>query len=388
MNTLFPKYSKRQEGCFTVMEQKLLKQVNNLVLDNSRCTGCGICSESCPEEAISLGPVGAFRRGAIEYGSAIQVDETKCSYCGVCVVMCPFDAMKLEIDGEESLPIVEKEGFPVYDKVAEINREKCVQCTTCEDVCPREAIIRDVPLFEGTDIFGLKKAQALSPNNEFVYNEDKCTYCGLCGEICAAIDVVRKPFSAEKGEIDGEVIWNKELCDGCLLCVEICPSDAIEVKRGEVSKKLDNTGKVQIDKDECCTCRWCAVNCPTEAITVEKFFEGDIEFHAEKCPGGCSTCVEVCPANAIFLPTPKSPADMHGEIEANIAVNKEFCILCGACVNACPGEDIIVLRRTGIRMKGKETDLFKSIKAKLLRPRTSRVKEQKEEYGEVEVKAL
>ena len=77
---------------------------------------------------------------------------------------------------------------------------------------------------------------------------------------------------------------------------------------------------------------------------------------------------------------------MHGEIEPNIAVNKDLCILCGACVNACPGEDIIILKRTGIRMKGKETDLFKQIKEKLLKPRTSKVKEA--EFGEVEVKAV
>jgi 4Fe-4S ferredoxin len=42
----------------------------------------------------------------------------------------------------------------------------------------------------------------------------------------------------------------------------------------------------------------------------------------------------------------------HDSIEGNIAVNKDYCILCGACVNACPGEDIIVLQRTGVRVKG------------------------------------
>ena len=383
MNTLFPKYSRKQDGYYSIYEQKLLKQVNNLIQDNEKCTGCGICVESCPEDAISLGPVGAFRRGAIDYGSPIQVDETKCSYCGVCVVMCPFNAMNLQVDGEDSLPIVEREGFPTYDKVMEIDAEKCVECTTCEDVCPRDAIIRDVPSFEGTDWLGLKKGEAIDAEITFDCDAEKCTVCGLCGDVCAAIDVVKKPFSAETGSVEGEVKWTEELCDGCGVCADICPSDAIEVKKdGEIKKK--KIGKVEIDKDECCTCRWCATNCPTEAITVEKFFEGDIEFHAEKCPGGCSTCVEICPANAIYLPTPKPPAEMHGQIEPNIAVNKDLCILCGACVNACPGEDIIVLKRTGIRMTGKETDLFNTIKEKLLRPRTSKVREG--DFGKVELK--
>jgi 4Fe-4S ferredoxin len=55
-------------------------------------------------------------------------------------------------------------------------------------------------------------------------------------------------------------------------------------------------------------------------------------------------------------------------------------------VNACPGEDIIVLKRTGIRMKGTETDLFKKIKAKLCTTRTSKVKE--DVPGQVNLKVM
>ena len=77
---------------------------------------------------------------------------------------------------------------------------------------------------------------------------------------------------------------------------------------------------------------------------------------------------------------------MKGGLSHNIAINKDFCIFCGACVNACPSEDAIILRRTGIRMQDKDTDLFKSIKEKLLTTRTSKVKETAP--GEVEIKVL
>ncbi len=80
-------------------------------------------------------------------------------------------------------------------------------------------------------------------------------------------------------------------------------------------------------------------------------------------------------------------ADMKRDsIEKTIAVNKDYCILCGACVNACPGEDIIVLQRTGVRMKGKETDLFIKIKEKLFTKRTSKVKE--DITGQVNLKQM
>lgn len=372
--TLFPKFSKKRDGVNVICEQKLLQQVNNLVLNSEVCTGCGICVEACPEEAIALGLVGATRRGAVGYAAPVDIDETKCSYCGVCVILCPFNALTLKIDGEERLPIVEKEGFPQYDMIADIDDEKCVRCTICEEVCPREAIDRDVPEYEGASPMGKERQEALKTKTTFKVDDEKCTLCGICGAICPAITVKHKAFTAEAGKVEGEVVWDETRCDACKVCVEACPEECITVER-EVLEGKKLPGEVDIDQKMCCTCTWCSRNCPTEAITVEKLFEGDIEFFPEKCPGGCSTCVEICPANAIYLPTPKPAGEMKGEVEPTIAVNKDYCILCGACVNACPGEDIIRLHRTGIRVKGKETDLFNKIKEKLCTERTSKVKE-------------
>jgi len=381
--TVFPKFSKRREGVNEVMEQRLLRQVNNLILNTETCTGCGICSEACPEEAISIGPVGATRRGAIDYAAPVLVDETACSYCGVCVILCPFNALKLLVDGEERLPILEKEGFPTYDMVTTIDDEKCTRCTICEDICPRDAINRDVPAFEGESDEGMERQLALTATTRFEVDDEKCTYCGICGALCPAITVKRGAFTAETGNVTGEVIWDEDQCDACTVCVEACPEECITVEREVTSKTLEGT--VEILSDDCCTCRWCAINCPAEAITVEKIFDGEITFYPEKCPGGCSTCVDICPANAIYLPSPSSPAEMKGEREPNIAVNEDFCIYCGACVNACPGEDIIVLKRNKVRIKGEETDLFKEIREKLFTERTSKVKEDVAP-GEVELK--
>jgi 4Fe-4S ferredoxin len=271
---------------------------------------------------------------------------------------------------------------------AEIDDEKCVRCTICEEVCPRDAIDRNVPAYEGTyggPAAGAKDRQtAITTKTTFTVDKEKCSLCGICGALCPAIVVKHKEFTAESGKVEGEVIWDETKCDACKVCVEACPEECITVEREVVSDKI--AGKVSIIQEKCDTCTWCAKNCPTEAITVEKLFEGDIEFHAEKCPGGCSTCVEICPANAIYLPSPKPAAEMKHEIEPTIAVNKDYCILCGACVNACPGEDIIVLQRNGIRVKGTETDLFKRIKEKLFARRTSKVKE--EISGQVNLKQM
>jgi len=52
------------------------------VVDEEKCTACGVCQEVCPERAISV-------------GQTAQVDRGKCSGCGRCVTECPQDALSL-----------------------------------------------------------------------------------------------------------------------------------------------------------------------------------------------------------------------------------------------------------------------------------------------------
>ena len=74
MSTMYPKYSKKTEGDTVIMEQRLLKKVSHLRLNTTKCSGCGVCSEVCPKEAIILGLVGAVLRGASKGGSPISVE--------------------------------------------------------------------------------------------------------------------------------------------------------------------------------------------------------------------------------------------------------------------------------------------------------------------------
>lgn len=385
MSTMFPKFSTKVEGDTIIMEQRLLKKVSHLVLNVNKCKGCGICVDACPKEAVTLGMVGAVVRGAVTEGAPIKVDPSKCSYCGVCTIMCPFNALSVEVDGEPSLPIKDEEGFPEYDFTAEINDEKCVRCKTCSEACPRDAIVRDIPVYEGEGGFEKRQA-ALDAKTTFVVDKEKCTACGICSSLCPALKLKRVPFSAENPKSAGDIIWDESLCNACKVCVDACPNDAIKVER-VVKEDSKLSGNVKIDKDECVTCSWCKTVCPSDAVTITKFFDGELTINPAKCPGGCSTCVDVCPCNAIYLPSPVPAVQLKKDgIEDNIAVNNDLCILCGACVNACPSEDAIVLKRTGIHIKGEATDLYKKIAAKLCTPRTSKIVEST--FGRVETKPL
>jgi len=52
-------------------------------VDSEKCTGCGVCVDVCPLEAISLND-----------GMAV-IDEDTCTDCSLCVNECPNDAISL-----------------------------------------------------------------------------------------------------------------------------------------------------------------------------------------------------------------------------------------------------------------------------------------------------
>jgi len=55
----------------------------NLVLRvrEDLCLGCGLCAETCPQQAISL-----------QSGQA-QIDQNRCNHCGLCLDVCPQGAI-------------------------------------------------------------------------------------------------------------------------------------------------------------------------------------------------------------------------------------------------------------------------------------------------------
>jgi Fe-S-cluster-containing hydrogenase component 2 len=53
------------------------------------------------------------------------VDKEKCTGCGLCVETCPVDTIHIEND------------------IAEINMDNCIRCGRCHDICPEEAVRHD-----------------------------------------------------------------------------------------------------------------------------------------------------------------------------------------------------------------------------------------------------
>lgn len=55
----------------------------NIEVNYKKCSGCLICSDSCPENAI------------YQKGDRIHIDKSYCKLCGICINSCPLKCLKI-----------------------------------------------------------------------------------------------------------------------------------------------------------------------------------------------------------------------------------------------------------------------------------------------------
>jgi ferredoxin-type protein NapF len=132
----------------------------------SKCTGCGECAASCPQNIIVMDgglPAVDFSRG-------------ECTFCGECCVRCP-EAVFTTANAVR------------FDHVATIE-DSClalnaVDCQSCRDICP-ETAIRFIPM----------RGMPFQP----VLDTASCTGCGACLSICPVqgIGLSAVPREAER----------------------------------------------------------------------------------------------------------------------------------------------------------------------------------------------
>jgi formate hydrogenlyase subunit 6/NADH:ubiquinone oxidoreductase subunit I len=219
----FPKITRLISKEIEHVKVQFLTESLELILDRTKCIGCGTCARVCPKEAISRGPVAAARRFPNMEDIIPEIyDPKKCVFCGTCVVMCPFSALTLKKDGEifelNDIQIVKEKVVPKLDfeakkitdntgiervakkyvdgEISIVDEECAGGCQACADVCPSGAIT--IP--EKSD-----KGWETVPN--LVVDPEKCIFCGSCDNACPTGAVKLKITDIKTSGEFSELFW-------------------------------------------------------------------------------------------------------------------------------------------------------------------------------------
>ncbi len=240
--------SKRLVDGRLVLERKMLGAHEVLTLTSELCVGCGICAVTCPEEAPSLSPATIKNGGLVKKGSA-DFDSRKCTFCGVCLVLCPTNAIQIEINGKQTVRVVEANVFPTLIKEIDVDVNKCnIACNlVCQNTCPTKAIEVILKKTENGQILGIQ---------DIIVNRKLCIFCKRCESVCPRNALrVSKPFY-------GVIELNTNFCpEGCQVCVDACPSKAIS---------LSESRRPMVEEEFCIYCCACQEACPKKAISLTR----------------------------------------------------------------------------------------------------------------------
>jgi len=234
-----------------------------------------------------------------------------------------------------------------------LDKARCAGCQICSLACPKDAIkLEKQPKVQGQKT---KKAKV-------DIDLAKCNFCGICDATCPygaikltlngqhALSVIEKESFPEL--IRDIKVDTSQCPKDCVECEDACPLSLIKLTRlaydGQPVENIasltpSQRRRVQVNlavqKEYCPTCRVCEFKCVPGVIKVRKFMEGKIAINQEKCPEGCTDCLDVCPIKGtLYL----------SDEDKKVHVNELFCDYCGACKAVCPVDEALTLKRTKI----------------------------------------
>lgn len=271
------------------------RAVMKIVIDESKCSGCGLCEKNCKSACIN--------------SKQRTIDYSRCVVCMDCIGKCKRGAIKYGI-APKKVRITVGDTESKCDAPASTSRRAfltgavAMAATTAIQAQKKKvdgglAVIKDKVVPErATPILPPGAVNARS----FAH---KCTACQLCVSACP--NNVLRPSSDLNRFMQPEASYERGYCrPECTSCSNVCPNGALLPLTRE-EKSSTQIGRAVWIKQNCLAasknerCDNCARHCPTGAIQMVAPDEGDKKrrpipvIDVERCIG-CGACENLCPA--------------------------------------------------------------------------------------------
>lgn len=137
------------------------------------CLGLGDCVKVCAFDAMHINDTTGL----------VEIDETKCTACGKCVDSCPKHLLELRKRGPKSRRIYvacrNNDKGAVAGKACAV---ACIACKKCQKACAFDAITIE--------------------NNRAYIDDQKCRLCRKCVAVCPNNTIVELNFPPKKHETE------------------------------------------------------------------------------------------------------------------------------------------------------------------------------------------
>ncbi|MDR0613016.1 MAG: 4Fe-4S binding protein [Dysgonamonadaceae bacterium] len=254
--------------------------VFRVVLDQSKCTGCGLCESACKSQCIN--------------SKEKTTDHSRCVACFNCLDRCKANGIKYQFAYKQTdeIPCHSRRSFLLTGAGA-------------------VATLSFIPAWarKGETADPAKLTPVTPPGSKSLAHFKKhCTACHLCITHCP--QQILKPagfnFGWDYAFKPHLTFYESAFCNyECTVCSEICPNGAIERLTAE-EKSVTQIGIARFDMERCVvytdhtSCGACSEHCPTRAVKMDPY-EGALTLphvYDELCIG-CGGCESICPVRPV-----------------------------------------------------------------------------------------
>jgi ferredoxin len=320
-------------------------------IEPANCLGekCRICRSSCDSKSI------------ISDGKVVSIDSAECKACGVCTISCPHQAIiypnfsldQLEAEVEGLLTKTGNRLQPrVVAMVCQSSRYPALDANVLLMTIPCLGMVSPGLVLRALDL-GAQGVVLISAKERCQLKLDCSNWKGTLQFLQRllehwGIEPERVSALAEENLSQGLPRFSGRIAE--LKPTSLTPSQSTAVPdkgmglpaailamseklgtqaTGKIAAGTVPFGKITLDASKCTGCAVCAAQCPTDALTDLKSTDSSkLVFRQESCVG-CGQCVDVCPEKCLHLTKVLEVGKLNHEPQMIFEGDFVRCRVCG-----------------------------------------------------------